>query len=1174
MLYLHRAERTDTLADALAEILAEPLEDPMRTEVVAVPARGVERWLGQRLATRLGRGAGPATSGPGAEPTDGIAANIDFSSPAALTDAVIASATADLTDAASADAGAAWRADALVWPVLAVLDDSLDDPAMRVLARHVGAVDIPRTGTAHADTDLRLGRRFATARHIADLFDGYGRQRPAMLAGWARGDDGDGAGGAVPADMAWQPRFWRSVRERVGVSHPAEMLDTIAGRLRADPGLADLPERLSVFGPTRITESFRRVMAALAVHRDVHVFVPHPSPALWDAMTEALAARSNDSARRDERAVPAIAHPLLASLSRDVQELQAAIAPLVDEDRYHRSVRPAAGDERVTPTVLHALQDGLRRDRLDHAGAVANPLSDTSVEVHSCHGPDRQVEVLRDRLLHLFDSDPTLQPRDVLIMCPDVETFAPLIRGAFGQPGLGHPAFDLRVRLADRGQRHVNPVLDVLATLVDLAAGRLAAGEVIDLLSREPVRRRFAFSDDDLDMIREWLAHSNIRWGIDDTQRGRFGLAGFRQGTFDSGLDRIALGAVAEEHDGQWLGTALPLAGVESTEIDLVGRFAEFTDRLGAVLTALDTTAPPATWLDALVSAVDGLTATDRGEEWQRAQAIRMLAESFGGSASGADGADTGEPGANSGRVLRLADIRDLVSGMIAGRPTRSNFRTGELTVCTMVPMRSVPHRVVVLLGLDAEKFPRVQRIDGDDVLGRVPLVGERNPRDEDRQLFLDAIGAAQENLLVFYSGANPVTGARIPPAVVVSELVDTVTTLTGASGTGTDSDVVRYHTLHAFDARNFEGGAVRGIPGPFSYDTGMLAGARALRADTAARVTLAEAAAAGADIDTATGDGRTGDDIALDDLISFWVNPIEGFVRQRLGARMPSDDRPHADELEVALPHLDAWAVGDRMLRGMLDGDDPLVSQAAELRRGTLPPFQFGLRTLQEISGPVGRIYTAAADARGQVPPTTRDVLVPLPDGRRVHGSIPDVFDTTAVTALYSKLGAKHRLKAWIRLLALAASGAPVTSGLTIGRGRTARPVRSLLVPPDDAIALLDQLVRLRDRGLRSPLPVPLDPGATYGAAMVQRGNPEAAASDARRTFGGPYGETTNPYIRFVYATDITAPVTFDRLLEVPVAADGTCGGIPMPAAPGEPLFGALAEWLWRPLIDHETLS
>ena len=1144
MLTVHRAERSDTLADALADVLRVPLADPMATEVIAVPARGVERWLTQHLATTLGAQSGRA---------DGIAANIDFLSPSAVSGAVVDA----VRGRPRANGGAygrpdPWEPGRMVWQVLAVLDETVDDPALEVLARHIGAAE-----NVTADNDLRAGRRFATARHLADLFDRYGRQRPAMLVEWARAHDTDGTGVPLADDMAWQPRFWRSVNDRIDDDHPALLLEDVCTRVRSDPDAVDLPQRLSVFGATRIPEAFRQIVAALATHRDVHIFLPHPSPALWAsvehsgvaAVTPLDSRNAGQVPRRADRPIPAITHPLLAGLSRDVQELQQRIAPVVDEDIHHEA---HFGRDDTSPSLLRRLQLDLRDDTV-HAASAA---SDRSLEIHACHGAERQVEVMRDRLLHLFADDKTLEPRDVVIMCPDVESFAPLIRGAFGQPGLGHPAFDLRVRLADRGPRQINPVLDVVASTVELAAGRAAAGDVIDLLGRPAVRSRFAMSDDDLDMVREWLSHSNIRWGLDRGERARFGLSGFRQGTFASGVDRIALGAVAEEADGEWLGTALPLAGVESTEIDLVGRFTEFVDRLETLVDRMSQRASRAAWQRTLIDVVDQLTLAGPGEEWQRAQAVRLITDALD-----ADTSDTGD--------LLLADIRDLMAGVVAGRPTRANFRTGELTVCTMVPMRSVPHRVVVLLGVDADTFPRAQRTDGDDVLGRDPLVGERNPRDEDRQLFLDAIGAARDALLVFYNGADPVSGSRIPPAVVVSELAESVATLRGVDD---PSEVVINHTLHGFDRLNFIPGAIGSITTPFSFDAELLAGAKALDAEQTPSARLSDATISAAEPA----------DIELRDLVAFVTNPIEGFVRQRLGARMPDDDRPHADELDIELDALDKWGVGDRFLTRMLAGDDLVSCQAAELRRGNLPPYEFGRRELTDISDTVSRVYDAVAAVRTQ-PPVTRDVVVTLGDGRRVHGSISDIVEesplgTTIVTATYSRVRAKQRMTAWLGLLLLAAAGdsgeAEPPTALVVGRGGAGSVAQSMLTAPDDARAVLHDLVRLRDLGMRAPLPLPLEPAQEYAVKLRAGVRPEAALESARTSFDGMFGASTDTYLRFVFGSDVTTSIAFDEILATPLPADRRVGELALPGEPGEPLFTGLARMLWEPLLDHETAS
>ena len=203
----------------------------------------------------------------------------------------------------------------------------------------------------------------------------------------------------------------------------------------------------------------------------MHLWLPHPSPTLWKELQGFRADR-----RAADTTTTAARHPLLRSLGRDVRELQLRLPTHVDQHHLDGD-RPA--------TLLGTLQRDLRDDRLSTGVAV-----DDTLQVHACHGPTRQVEVLREVLLRLFEDDPTLEPRDVLVMCPDVETFAPLISSVFGLgPGLPHPGNRLRVRLADRSLRQTNPLLDTVAALLDLAGGRVTASQVLDLAAAPAVRR-------------------------------------------------------------------------------------------------------------------------------------------------------------------------------------------------------------------------------------------------------------------------------------------------------------------------------------------------------------------------------------------------------------------------------------------------------------------------------------------------------------------------------------------------------------------------------------------------------------------------------------------------------------------------------------------------------------
>ena len=607
----------------------------------------------------------------------------------------------------------------------------------------------------HADqgdeAELRRGRRYAVARRLAGLFASYAAQRPQVLADWLAGGSSDGVGGDLDPDLAWQPPLWRALVTSVGAPPPHVRHAAALDRLRA--GSADLPPRLSLFGHTRLSATDLELLAALAAHHDLHLWLPHPSETQWQAAADlagpgargATTSGTGASATRCSR-------PSAATCASS----SAGSATLDTIDHHHPGAAPP-------DTLLGWLQADLRADEARPEGrALAG--DDRSVQVHSCHGSARQVDVLREVLLGLLQDDPTLEPRDILVMCPDIETYAPLITAGFGLGEVvdgGHPAHRLRVRLADRALTQTNPLLAVAAALLDLAGGRAPASQVLDLAQAAPVRRRFGFSDDDLDAVTDWVREAGVRWGFDRAHREPFGLGRIVHNTWEFGIDRVLAGVALSDDARAWLGTTLPLDDVGSNRVELAGRLAEYVDRLDAACDRLTGTHTLRAWVDALGDGVAALTAVDRDDQWQVGQVQRELADVL---------ADAGD---RADLPMRLPDVRALLAGHLAGRPTRANFRTGTLTVCTMVPMRSVPHRVVCLVGLDDGVFPRLGLADGDDVLARDPMTGERDIRSEDRQLLLDAIGAATETLVITYTGANEHSGQARPPAVPLGELLD-----------------------------------------------------------------------------------------------------------------------------------------------------------------------------------------------------------------------------------------------------------------------------------------------------------------------------------------------------------------------------------------------------------------
>ncbi len=1099
-LHVHRAERTDVLAEALAELLAHPPGDPFAQELVVVPAKGVERWLSQRLSHRLGRGTREG---------DGVCAGVRFVSPRSLVGLLLGQ-----------DGDDPWHPDHLVWPLLAVIDESLDQPWCAPVARHLGH------GLDAEQEEIRRGRRFTVAQRLARLFASYAAQRPSLLAAWSAGHDTDGHDAAVDADLAWQPHLWRGVCARVDDPPPGERHAETVRRLTDEPESFDLPERLSLFGHTRMSVTEVDLLAAIGRHRDVHAWLPHPSPDLWSA----LAATPGQAPREADRSADQTGHPLLAALGRDGRELQQLLSTAGPQvaDALPAPPRPA--------TLLGWLQTDIAANRLPTRPELERrtPASvDRSVQVHACHGPSRQVEVLREVLVGLLDDDPTLEPRDIVVMCPDVETFAPLISAGFGLADVvgeeGHPAHQLRVRLADRALPSVNPLLALGVRLVELSGSRVTATELLDLLGSPPVRARFRLTDDDLTRVTRWVSSAGIRWGLDADQRAAYAMDRFAHNTWRAGLDRILLGVAMSEEDHRYIGTALPLDDLASGDIDLAGRLAEFADRLGECLGSLRDAHDVGDWMGALRVGVRRIGDVPDRDGWQVAQFERELARieqsAGGGTAS-----------------LRIADVRALFDARLGGRPTRANFRTGTLTVCTMVPMRSVPHRVVCLVGLDDGVVPRAGFVDGDDVLARRPLTGERDVRSEDRQLLLDAIMATTETLVVTYTGANEHTGLSVPPAVPLGEILDSLDTVSAEPMR--DRVLVR-HPLQAYDARNLTPGAL-GVPGPFSFDRAGLAAAGAARGERRPRPPFLEGSLP----------RRAPGDVNLDDLRTFLLNPVRTFLRSRLDVSAPLEAEELSDAIPIDLDGLEKWGIGDRILRDLLAGQPPEATFTAELLRGTVPPGNLGQGALREVVEEAGALYVATAQVRSGTERSV-DVDVDLGDGRRLTGTVTGVWGQRVVRLGYSRLGPRQRLSTWVDLLALSATYPDEHwTGHAIGRSK-AGPGRALSGPLDHrAPELLRDLVAMHDLGLAMPMPAPVKTACAWAEAHARelRGDdlsPDRAAArewvtDPDNRFGIT-GEDDEAAHRQVYGD--RAPL--QRLVDAGLAS---------------------AAWrIWEPVLEHE---
>lgn len=1093
-LFVHRAAHTAALAAGLAEALASPLADPFASEIVSVPTPGVERWLSQTLATTLGAtGAG-----------DGVSAGIDFVNLDRLVRRTV------LEVLGIDPAVDPWHPDRGILGVLRVLTGALDEPWAASLQ-------------AQLDPQSPVARRYATAARVFRLFLAYAAQRPDLLRGWTAGKDFDATGAPLTDSSRWQAELWRMLRSDLAGPDPVERLDRAVESLRSDPTNSGLPGRLSVFGATRLAPDHSAVLSALAAHRAVHLWLPHPSPALWDHVRAQVPGAEPGPRRLDPTTVLP-RHRLNRRLGREARELQVCLGSVTHVDQP-----PPTSPE--PPTHLLARLQGAIRDDLGHPQPVPLDPADDSIRFHACHGPDRQVEVLREVILGLLADHPDLEPRDVIVMCPDIERFAPLMSAIFGLGNLPesetHPGQALQVRLADRSLRELNPLLRTLQELLDLGDSRAGMSQILDLCADPPIARCFGFRDKDLERLRDLVPRAGVRWGLDQAHRARFAMGSYVQNTWRAGLERMLLGVAMDDHDHRVQGTVLGLAEVESSDVDLIGRLVELVSRLRAIAESFARPQPLAQWVAACRRALDLVTAVGVSEAWQRTHAWTEL------SRLDEAGVDTPDDEV----LLTPGDVRAVLAEAFAGRPSRANFRTGSLTLCTMTPMRSVPHRAVILLGLDDGAFPRRGRHDGDDLLAADPWIGDRDPRSEDRQILLDALLAAKDHLVVIHSGASPQTGERRPPAVPLAEVRAAVSELCSEDPW---AQLETRHPLQPFAPANF-------YPTHFSFDPIACRAARALVAgpDEPLRHPRGLIQLSGLTIPPEL----TGDRISVDlaDLLNFFDHPAKHLLRRRAQLATWSDDDRELDEIPIELTGLDEWAIGERMLRAHLAGADLRAIGTAEFVRGDLPPRARGAQTLRRIADRVTAIRSKAAPWL-ELPPDSRWVDVDL--GRyHVTGLVSGIRDRTLLRTGYSSLSGKQRIRSWIELLALK-STEPGTQWRAATIGRDGRGTLLGPVAEADARARLQELIHLWIRGSAEVIPLPPKTAAFEAHIGRKGGNPE----DVARQWSFDFDSHWERFGLTKWMSSLVAQPAHPRDRVGNLSA-----------------FGSLARRVWDPLLDAE---
>lgn len=1045
MLRVYHSNRLDVL-EALMEFIVERerLDDPFEPEMILVQSTGMAQWLQMTLSQKFG-----------------IAANIDFPLPASFIWDMFVRVLPEIPKES------AFNKQSMSWKLMTLLPQLLYREDFTLLRHYLTD-----------DSDKR--KLFQLSSKAADLFDQYLVYRPDWLAQWEAGNLVEGLGEA----QAWQAPLWKALVEythELGQPrwHRANLyqrfIETLESATTCPPGL---PSRVFICGISALPPVYLQALQALGKHIEIHLLFTNPCRYYWgDIKDPAYLAKLLTRQRRhsfEDRELPLfrdsenagqlfnsdgeqdVGNPLLASwgkLGRDYIYLLSDLESSQELDAFVD----------VTPdNLLHNIQsDILELENRAVAGVNIEEFSrsdnkrpldplDSSITFHVCHSPQREVEVLHDRLLAMLEEDPTLTPRDIIVMVADIDSYSPFIQAVFGSAPADRY---LPYAISDRRARQSHPVLEAFISLLSLPDSRFVSEDVLALLDVPVLAARFDITEEGLRYLRQWVNESGIRWGIDDDNVRELELPATGQHTWWFGLTRMLLGYAMESAQGEWQ-SVLPYDESSGLIAELVGHLASLLMQLNIWRRGLAQERPLEEWLPVCRDMLNAFFLPDAETE----AAMTLIEQQW--QAIIAEGL-----GAQYGDAVPLSLLRDELAQRLDQERISQRFLAGPVNICTLMPMRSIPFRVVCLLGMNDGVYPRQLAPLGFDLMSQKPKRGDRSRRDDDRYLFLEALISAQQKLYISYIGRSIQDNSERFPSVLVQELIDYIGQshyLPGDEALNCDESEARVkahltclHTRMPFDPQNYQPGNLQ------SYAREWLpAASQAGKAHSEfvqpLPFTLPET-------------------VPLETLQRFWAHPVRAFFQMRLQVNFRTEDSEIPDTEPFILEGLSRYQINQQLLNALVEQDDAERLFRRFRAAGDLPYGAFGEifweTQCQEMQQLADRVIAC------RQPGQSMEIDLAC-NGVQITGWLPQVQPDGLLRWRPSLLSVAQGMQLWLEHLVYCASGGNGESRLFLRKDGEWR------FPPlaaEQALHYLSELIEGYREGMSTPLLVLPESGGAW---------------------------------------------------------------------------------------------
>lgn len=1045
MLRVYHSNRLDVL-EALMEFIVERerLDDPFEPEMILVQSTGMAQWLQMTLSQKFG-----------------IAANIDFPLPASFIWDMFVRVLPEIPKES------AFNKQSMSWKLMTLLPQLLEREDFTLLRHYLTD-----------DSDKR--KLFQLSSKAADLFDQYLVYRPDWLAQWETGHLVEGVGEA----QAWQAPLWKALVEytdELGQPrwHRANLyqrfIETLESATTCPPGL---PSRVFICGISALPPVYLQALQALGKHIEIHLLFTNPCRYYWgDIKDPAYLAKLLTRQRRhsfEDRELPLfrdsenagqlfnsdgeqdVGNPLLASwgkLGRDYIYLLSDLESSQELDAFVD----------VTPdNLLHNIQsDILELENRAVAGVNIEEFSrsdnkrpldplDSSITFHVCHSPQREVEVLHDRLLAMLEEDPTLTPRDIIVMVADIDSYSPFIQAVFGSAPADRY---LPYAISDRRARQSHPVLEAFISLLSLPDSRFVSEDVLALLDVPVLAARFDITEEGLRYLRQWVNESGIRWGIDDDNVRELELPATGQHTWRFGLTRMLLGYAMESAQGEWQ-SVLPYDESSGLIAELVGHLSSLLMQLNIWRRGLAQERPLEEWLPVCRDMLNAFFLPDAETE----AAMTLIEQQWQAIISEGLGAQYGD-------AVPLSLLRDELALRLDQERISQRFLAGPVNICTLMPMRSIPFKVVCLLGMNDGVYPRQLAPLGFDLMSQKPKRGDRSRRDDDRYLFLEALISAQQKLYISYIGRSIQDNSERFPSVLVQELIDYIGQshyLPGDEALNCDESEARvkahltcHHTRMPFDPQNYQPGNLQ------SYAREWLpAASQAGKAHSEfvqpLPFTLPET-------------------VPLETLQRFWAHPVRAFFQMRLQVNFRTEDSEIPDTEPFILEGLSRYQINQQLLNVLVEQDDAERLFRRFRAAGDLPYGAFGEifweTQCQEMQQLADRVIAC------RQPGQSMEIDLAC-NGVQITGWLPQVQPDGLLRWRPSLLSVAQGMQLWLEHLVYCASGGNGESRLFLRKDGEWR------FPPlaaEQALHYLSQLIEGYREGMSAPLLVLPESGGAW---------------------------------------------------------------------------------------------